>query len=345
MKKLRIITGMALLAVLGFTSCQSEVDEVQGENPNSVNSTTATNIKRVSMYDGSFDDFLDGASCSSIVLPATAKVNGINVTLLSQLDYQQVISILGTYNDDQDTVVFNFPIKVKTSNYSEVTVNNQTEYNAIINACTTAENEGKAAISCVNFEFPITILTYSLTFEQTGSVVIQSKEELYAYMNNTSSDVLFSLKYPISIKYSDNTKATISSNAQLQSSINECTAKDDAKDAAKENAKRLEKILVDGAFKVQSYVKLGVDTANDYKDFTIDFTNDYKIKATNLVVTTVNGTYAVSSQTDVFLQLNFTGNANFNLLNNTWKVVSFTSSTITLQSSTNAAISLVLKQI
>jgi hypothetical protein len=34
------------------------------------------------MYDGSFDDFIDGASCSSIVLPI-AKVNGSQVTLLA----------------------------------------------------------------------------------------------------------------------------------------------------------------------------------------------------------------------------------------------------------------------
>ncbi|MGA9638249.1 hypothetical protein [Flavobacterium sp.] len=345
MKKLRIITGMALLAVLGFTSCQSEVDEVQGENPNSVNSTTGTNIKRVSMYDGSFDDFLDGASCSSIVLPVTAKINGTNVTLLSQLDYQQVISILGTYNDDQDTIIFNFPLKVKMSNYSEVTVNNQSEYDAIINACTSAESASEAAISCVSINFPITLLTYNLTFEQTGSIVIQSKQELYTYMYNANSNELFAVKYPITIKYSDNTTTTISSNGELQSSINECTAKDDAEDLAKENAEKIEKIMVDGAFKVQSFIKLGVDTTTDYKDYTIDFTNDFKIKATNVVLTTVNGTYALSSETDVFLQLNFTGNANFNLLNNNWKVTSFTSSTITLQSSANAAISLVLKQI
>jgi hypothetical protein len=38
--------------------------------------------KRTSMYDGSFDDFIDGAS-SSIVLPAIAKVNGSQVTLLA----------------------------------------------------------------------------------------------------------------------------------------------------------------------------------------------------------------------------------------------------------------------
>jgi hypothetical protein len=59
------------------------VDDVQGENPNTnaANSTTANNLKRTSMYD-SFDDFIDGA-CSSIVLPAIAKVNGSQVTLLA----------------------------------------------------------------------------------------------------------------------------------------------------------------------------------------------------------------------------------------------------------------------
>jgi hypothetical protein len=35
--------------------------------------------------------------------------------------------------------------------------------------------------------------------------------------------------------------------------------------------KKLETILVDGRFKVQS---LGVDSANNYKDSTVDFAND-----------------------------------------------------------------------
>jgi hypothetical protein len=67
-EKIKTITGIALMAIFGFTSCQSEVDDVQGENPNTnaANSTTANNLKRTSMYDGSFDDFIDGASCSSI---------------------------------------------------------------------------------------------------------------------------------------------------------------------------------------------------------------------------------------------------------------------------------------
>src|SRR5215207_6411353 len=103
MKKLRAITGIVLMSIIGFTSCQSEVDNVEGQNPNTnnANSTTANNLKRTSMFDGSSDDFLDGNSCSSVLFPAAATVNGTQVSLLSQLDYQQVISILGQFNDDQ----------------------------------------------------------------------------------------------------------------------------------------------------------------------------------------------------------------------------------------------------
>ncbi|MDI5897501.1 hypothetical protein [Flavobacterium yafengii] len=347
MKKLKIVTGIALMAILGFTSCQSEIDDVEGENPNtnSANSTTTSNLKRTSMYDGSFDDFLDGASCSSILLPVTAKVNGVQVSILSQLDYQQVISIFGQFNNDQDTVVLQFPLKVKLSNYTDVTVNNQTEYNAILNACTSAEASGQDAISSVNITFPITILTYNLSLQQTGSIAITSEQQLYTYMSNVSSTELFSVKYPISVAIADGTKMTVSSDAELQAAITASLKTEAAMAVAVENSKKLETILVNGKFKVDSYVSAGVNSATNYKDFTIDFANNLSVTAINLVNTTVNGTYAVSSELDVLLKLNFSGNASFTLLNNTWKVTSFTASTITLQSSTNAAVTLVLKQI
>jgi len=347
MKKLKIVTAVALMSILGFTSCQSEIENEQGENPNtnSANSTTTTNLKRTSMYDGSFDDFLDGASCSSILLPVTAKVNGVQVSVLNQLDYQQVISILGQYNDDQDTVVLQFPLKVKLSNYSEVTVNSQTEYNAILAACTAAEVVGQKAISSVNITFPITILTFDLTLKQTGSVVITSEQQLFTYMSNLSSTELYAVNYPISATIADGTKVTISSDAELQTTVNAAVKTQEALTLAAENVKKIEPILVNGKFKIESFVHAGVNSAINYKDFTIDFTNNLLVKATDLLSTTVNGTYAVRSELSVLLQLNFSGNASFALLNNTWKVSSFTATTITLQSTTDATATLVLKQI
>ncbi|UUF12434.1 MULTISPECIES: hypothetical protein [Flavobacterium] len=347
MKKLKIVTAAALMSIVGFTSCQSEIDNEQGENPdtNSANSTTTTNLKRTSMYDGSFDDFLDGASCSSILLPVTAKVNGVQVSVLTQADYQQVISILGQYNDDQDTVVLQFPLKVKLSNYTEVTVNSQTEYNAILTACTAAEAAGQNAISSVNISFPITILTFDVSFKQTGNVVITSEEQLYTYMSNLSSTELYAVNYPISATIADGTKVTISSDAELQTTINAAVKTQEALALAAENVKKIGPILVNGKFKIESFVKAGVNSAVNYKDFTIDFTNNLLVKAADLLNTTVSGTYGVSSELSVLLQLNFSGNASFALLNNTWKVTSFTATTITLQSTTDAGATLVLKQI
>lgn len=347
MKKLRIITGITLMSLLGFTSCQSEVDDVQGQNPNTnaANSTTANNFKRTGMYDGSSDDFLDGASCSSILFPATAIVNGTTVTLFSELDYTQVISILGQFNNDQDTVVLQFPLTIKMSNYTEATIANQAEYNAILNSCSSAEASGQDAISSVNITFPITILTYNLSFEQTGSVVITSKQQLYSYMSNVSSAELFSIKYPMSVTLIDGTKTTVSSDAEFQATINASFATKATMETAAQNSKNLETIVVNGMFKVDSFLTAGAQTATDYQGYTVDFANNLTVKAVNSLNNTVNGTYAVSSQLDVFLKLNFTGNASFSLLNNTWKVTSFNSTSISLQSTTTAGVTLVLKQI
>ncbi|MNY10865.1 hypothetical protein D3C86_1438640 [compost metagenome] len=164
-------------------------------------------------------------------------------------------------------------------------------------------------------------------------------------MSNVSSTELFSVSYPISVTIADGTKVRVSSDAELQAAINASLKTEETMALAVQNGKKLETILVNGKFKVDSFVSAGVNSATDYKDFAIDFTNNLSITAINLLNTTVNGTYVVSSELDVFLKLNFSGNASFVLLNNTWKVTSFTASAITLQSTTNAAVTLVLKQI
>jgi hypothetical protein len=345
MKRIKGITAIALMTIFGLTSCQNEVNDVQGDNPNGANSTTANNLKRTSMYDGSADNSLDGSSCTSILLPATATVNGSKITLFTQLDLQLVINILGEFNNDSDSVVLQFPLTVRTSNYTEVRVNNQTEYNAILSACAAAEASGQGAVNSLNINFPITLLTYNVSLQQTGNVVITSEKQLYNYMVNINSTELFSVNYPIQVTSADGTKSTVTSDAEFQAEMNASIATEATIKEAEANSRKMETILVNGTFKVQSFVTAGADSANEYKNTTIDFANDWKLKAVTAFTTIATGTYAVSSELNVFLELKFTGNTSFSLLNNTWKVASFTASTITLESSTNAAVKLVLTQI
>lgn len=350
MKNLKFLTAIVLLSIFTLTSCQDEIDSENGnrENTNSATSPTANNLERASMYDGSFDDFLDGMSCSSVVLPVTATINDTQVTIISESDYTLVTNILAEFTNDDDSVRFQFPLTVRLSNYTEVQVANQAEYDALMDACEDAENKAEDAISCIDIDFPITILTFDLNVQQTGSVVIESEQELYAYMNNFGSDALFSVNYPITATINGDTTVEITSDMDLQSRITECLGVEETKEEAEENAKTLEDILVDTTFKIESFVNAGVNTANDYADYTINFANDLTCTAENTVNTAiadVEGTYKVASETEVFLTLAFTGNATFELLNGTWEVTSYSSSSISLQSSTNAAVTLVLNKI
>lgn len=352
MKNLKILTTILLLSILSFTSCQEEINTENGQNPNTNNasSPTANNLERASMYDGSFDDFLDGISCSSILLPVTATINNTEITIINESQYNLVLSILGEFTNDDDSIQFQFPLTVRLSNYTEVQVANQSEYDALVAACEEAKNRGEDAINCLDINFPITILTYSLNLEQTGSVVIESEQQLYTYMNNFGNDELFAVNYPITatLNGDSNTVVEISSDLDLQARITECLGIEDAMGKAKKNAQNLETILVDGLFKVESFVTAGVNTANNYTDYTIDFANDLSCTAKNTVNATiqdVKGTYAVTSQLEVYLALTFTGNATFELLNHNWEVTSYSTNSIFLQSTTNAAITLVLYQI
>ncbi|MBD3891913.1 hypothetical protein [Olleya marilimosa] len=352
MKNLKFITALFLTSLMTLTSCQDEIDNESGDNPNTntSNSETASNLQRTSMYDGSFDDFLDGNSCSSILLPVTATVNGTEVTIVNQADYQQVIDILAQFNTDEDTVELQFPITITLSNYTQVVVENQSTYDGFIDVCQTLTAAGDEAITCVDIDFPITLLTYSLSLEQTGSVVLETEQQLYAYISDFGDDQLFAINYPITatVDASGNQSVTFNSDAEFQAAISDCLNVQGVEEQAAEDADALETILVDGLFQVQSVINAGVDTASDFAEFTIDFANDLSVVAENTVnvaVQDVQGTYQVASQTEVFLDLTFTGNVTFNLLNQNWAVTSFNNTTISLQSTTNAALTLVLTQI
>ncbi|KJD32583.1 hypothetical protein PK35_10295 [Tamlana nanhaiensis] len=352
MKNLKFLTLLFLVSVFTLTSCQDEIDSENGNNPNTNSSTspTASNLERSSMHDGSFDDFLDGTSCSSILFPFTATINDTQVTLISESDYSLVLDILGEFIADDDSIEFQFPITVKTSNYTEVVVTNQAEFDAIVDACETAEENAKDAISCLDIDFPITILTYNLNVEQTGSVVFESEQALYSYMSNLEDDQLFAINYPITatLKGDSNTVIEISSDLDLQSQISDCLDYEAMEDEAEDNAEALENILVDTTFKVESFISSGVELANDYVEYTIDFGNDLACTAENIVNSTIadiEGTYEVTSQTEVYLTLSFSSYANFQLFNNSWEVTSYSENSISLKSTTNAAVTLVLTQI
>ena len=247
MKNLKFLSALLFISILSLTSCQDEIDDENGNNPNtnSATSPTAQNLERTAMYDGSFDDFLDDVSCSSVLFPVTVIVDNTEITLVSESDYELVLDIIGEFTDDDDSVQFQFPITVQLSNYTQVVINNEAELDALEDACDDAEDNFEDAINCLEIDFPITILTYDANLEQSGSVVIESEQQLYNYMDNFDDDAYFSVNYPITATLSNGNTVEITSDADLENYIDECLDFDDMEDDAEDDAEDVEEILVE----------------------------------------------------------------------------------------------------
>jgi hypothetical protein len=350
MKTIKIIATIALTSILGFTSCQSEENSQVGTNPNANSSTspTASNYQRAAMNDGSDDDFLDRNTCTELLFPLIANVNGQQILLISKLDFSAVLNIMGQFNNDSDAVTFTFPIRVRTNTYTEVIINSQSELNTLKQECEIAESQGKDPISCIDINFPITVLTYSVSLQQTGSVVMQSEKQLYTFMTDLQGDELFAVNYPISATLSNGTSLQIKSDAEFQNAISDCTQFEDEKDEAADIAAEVEAILSGTKFKVETFIIAGANTANDYTNWSIEFTNDLKVVAKNVVnvaLGEVNGTYTVSSETEAFLNINFASNTTVSALDNTWVISTYSDTLITLKSKTDASVTLAFKKI
>lgn len=350
MKTIKLITIFALTIIFGFTSCQSEEDTEVGTNPNANSSTspTAQNYERAAMNDGSNDDFLDGNACTELLFPLTATVNGKNVTLISSLDFSAVLTIMGEFSDDSDQVSFNFPIRVRTSNYSEITVASQSDLNALKEECESAEEQGKSAVSCIDIQFPILMLTYDINLEQTGNVVVQSEESLFNFMSTLESTQFFAVDYPISATLSNGVTVEIENDAAFKNAISDCVQFEDEKQEAADAKTEIAAIMSNAKFKVESFVTANIETASDYANWSIEFTNDSKIEAKNTVnaaLGEIEGTYSLSSETEVFLNLTLENNTALSALNNDWVVDTYSATMVSLKNRTDASMTLAFKKL
>ena len=64
--------------------CQNEIDETieaPKEEVFNLVSPVADLVQRTALRDGSADNIVDGSSCSSLVLPITVIVNGLEISL------------------------------------------------------------------------------------------------------------------------------------------------------------------------------------------------------------------------------------------------------------------------
>lgn len=281
--KLNLLYALPFFALLMFASCQKEAVEITEPNTQETfvaESNLAALITNTSTKDGSSDNILDAANGFSVNLPVTVYVNGVEMTVNSEEDFELIEEIFDKSDDDTDSIEFVFPITVTLSDYSQVVIKNQEELNALREQYS---RENDDDIECIDFKYPITLSVYNLDFQVIDVVTINSDEQLHRFIKNLQGGVLVSLNFPVTLIYQDGTTIDAHNIQELESIIKEarnaCDEDDDNDwnddDFTKE---RLDKLLVSCPWIVHDVERNSVSLANDYREYVMVFREDGTVK-------------------------------------------------------------------
>ncbi|WP_452599646.1 hypothetical protein [Pontimicrobium sp. MEBiC01747] len=288
-----------LIVILLFTSCQDEVTEITGPDQQEIivpNSNLANLMQKTVSMDGSVDNIIDNASCLAIELPVTVSVNGVEIIIDSEADYDVIEAIFDEFGTDEDTLEIIFPITIILSDYSEIEINNNDELVEFIEECA-GENEEDDDIECIDFQYPVTLSLYNTGFEVIETVTIENDEALYSFIENLDGSVLASLNFPITLILNDGSIVEVNNNQELQQVIeaaeNTCD-EDDDNDWNDDDDDACTEEFVELALKECIWNIVSYNGDDVFVNYNIDFNANYEFTITSNGVVIHDGTWSVS---------------------------------------------------
>lgn len=337
--------SLLVLIPLVLAGCQTDRANISAQNPETAitaNSEVAALITASAQNDGTIDDFIDGLSATSVTFPYVVDLNGQLTTITSEstlLQFKQTVQASGNFNP----ISLVFPVKVRSDDHSEKEVRNEAEFeDHLRKENEESENEFRGRINCFRFNFPITLFTFNTNQEQTGSVVVSNKKELFAFFTQLPSSIVVNIQYPISITFKDETTLQIENNEQLRRVLLECrdddkigdddTIDDDIRGDLLDQAINLQRALLTSDWVIAKFMNNGNDRTAVYQNVKFEFFRGGAIKV-SATDRTAFGRWEIEKgdNNGLKLELKFRDEVQvLEVLDDDWKVANFTSTRIEL---------------
>lgn len=337
--------SLLMLIPLVLVGCQTDRANISAQNPETAitaNSEVAALLTLSAQNDGTVDDFIDGLSATSVTFPYVVDLNGQLTTITSESSLQtfkQTVQASGNFNP----ISLVFPVKVRSDDHSEKEVRNEAEFeDHLRKENEESENEFRGRINCFRFNFPISLLTFNTNQEQTGSVVVNDKKELFAFFTQLPSSIVVNIQYPISITFNDETTLQIENNEQLRRVLLECrdddkigdddTIDDDIRGDLLDQAINLQRALLTSDWVIAKFMNNGNDRTAFYQNVKFEFFRGGAIKV-SATDRTAFGRWEIEKgdNNGLDLELKFRDEVQIlEVLDDDWKVANFTNTRIEL---------------
>lgn len=326
MKTFKSIFAIALLALVVLNSCRTEDEELilpPEEQTLDINSNVADLITRTALNDGSIDNILDSANCFTVVLPVTVFIDGLEIIIDSEEDFQTIEDLFDEDDTDIDELDFQYPITIVLSDFTEVVINNDEELATYAAQCQ-GDNVDDDDIECIDFQYPITFSVFDQNNELIDTVTINSDVELYLFIDGLDDDDIVNLNFPITLILFDGNTITVNDLDELEDVVEEaidaCDEDDDNDydddDCEECTLESFEEVLTDCLFWTVDKLELDDEDLDEvYTGYHFVFNEDGTVFVES-DTETFNGTWeAEGDGNDITLTLNI---PDLSDVNNIW---------------------------
>jgi hypothetical protein len=331
----RLFTLISVISIFYLNGCQqeaTEIIEIPAEQVITPDSKIAGLVQRTAMNDGSKDNIIDKSSSTSLVLPITIIVNGIEIILDSNEDLETVENIIDKFDFDDDVIKIIFPVTVILADHSEITISNADEMEVLINLC---EDDGyDDDIECIDFVYPFTISVFDSENQLSDAITIEDDKDLHNFFAEFDEDELASINFPITVVLSNGEEFIVTNNEELEelidSAIDACDEDDDNdhNDDDVDDSK-LKQVLIEGVW-VIDYFFHGEEKTTIFKGYIFDFLENGIVEA-SLEDKGYRGEWSTNGDDGTLeLELFFGDNFPLGVISEDWDLIEFNETIIKL---------------
>ncbi|MEP1033474.1 DUF4382 domain-containing protein [Ekhidna sp.] len=175
------------------------------------------NLTRITLLDGSSDNYFDNASCLRLKTPFSASVNNEEIVVESEEDLQSVQLAYEQNPYARSNFELVYPVTIQNSEYVEILVNSHDELNNLAIQC--IENGDDEDIECIDFTYPLSIATYNSLSQQIGAEEINSDQEFYTFINQADENNLLGFDFPVELVDLEGMTFSVNNNNELMTAI------------------------------------------------------------------------------------------------------------------------------
>ena len=184
----------------------------------SLNSTFETQLINITLLDGSIDNVLDNASCLTVKLPVEAYLNDELYQINTYSDLQAFEKAYQEEITSRDQFRLVYPIRVINEKYQETEISNAIDLELQAQNC--VEGGTDSDIECIDFVYPLKVVSYDPIYQSAKVESIPNDNELYYLLANRKTEEVLGFGYPITVLDHQGEQVAISGNDEMQNLIN-----------------------------------------------------------------------------------------------------------------------------